>query len=1134
MLRRKINPLISILVCFWIAIFNVTLSSQTGQGLVEGTISDSSGATIAGAELTLTNEGTNVSQDQTTGANGRYRFALVPPGTYTLSAKASAFVEKQIKGITVDASQIVPVNVTLAIGAVSTKVEVTTQESLVQVASSDLATSINTRTIQDTPLLSRDAYDLVFVAPSVTQGVNGNPAGGGVRESGTGFLLNGADNNDNFSEGARNLSPPVESISEVTVITNSMSAEYGRSAGVVVSAAQKSGTNRFHGALYEFNRNRAFEANDFFDNRTGAPKPQFNRNQFGGEIDGPIIKDKTFFSFAYDQVTLHTASPSLSAVQVFTPSVLATLQATAGPLAQQVLKAYPQKTSSTPCPGEPSAAIGNIGCISAIDPQSDPVKSYFGRIDHNFNERNRLSATVNFTREDFTDALGGGFATSTVNIPSIDNEHYHNIAVVDTHLFGPTILNELTVAHNRHFSRIQEGNGNTPNPLMTIDGLSYGNFGVGIGANEGNLVHNFTQDRWQVQDNVSIAAGTHNIRFGGNYQYGILYRNWDAGSPGNYEFANVFGSSPASCGCLNPDGSVSNVPVGASNFQSDFPYYLETSIDPQTGAKANPYFHYAYNDMSLFINDEWKPRRRLTVNLGLRWERFGAPHEVNGRLANFPDGTNLSTPASVAAAQLTPVGSLWHTNNHDFAPRIGFAYDLFGDQKMAVRGSYGIYYDRLFDYVWSNVSSNPPFYAITDLNAIGPGSDSVFYSIPASLGQTYVPGSIPSAAHRVGIKVVDPFLKDSSTQAYFLGVERQLHKDFLIRVNYQGSLGRHLPVLVNPNRFDGLTYNPTLHLSRPNPAYNIGLRENMLNSSYNSLVTEVQKRFSQGLQFQFSYVFSKLIDYGSDFYTGNSTRSGNSQPYYFVSNTHLNLERGPGAFDHTHGFKVTFVYELPFLKLQKGFLGQALGGWQISSFFQGYSGHPLEAYVSRGRYAGNALDANGNPENIGGDYNLDGVGQDLPNFVGPSVSSIYSRRSPADGIFIDSNPIGCGYAGAQSTNIAQCNSDNGVTTPNKFFVGPPGTGVKFGTLGRNVFRGPWFVGLNTSLTKSFKLTEALRLQVRADAFNLLNHPNFDNINTDLAGSCFGCATALVHDGSVSLADPGSISRRFQLGARLIF
>jgi Carboxypeptidase regulatory-like domain len=1134
MLITKRNVFNFVLICSWIASFDLTLSAQTGQGLVEGRISDPSGASIAGADVTLTNEGTNVSQFQATDSNGRFRFPLVPPGTYSLSAKAKAFTEKQVKGIIVDASQTVPVNVNLDISGLSTRVEVTTREDLVQVASSDLATSINRRTIEDTPLLSRDAYDLVFVAPSVSPGINGNPTAGGVRESGTGFLLNGADNNDNFNEGAYNVAPPVESIGEVTIITNSMSAEYGRSGGAVVSAAQKSGTNRFHGVLYEFNRNRALEANDFFDNRTGAPKPQFNRNQFGGEVDGPIIKDRTFFSFAYDQIVLHTASPNLSAVQVFTPSVLATLQATAGPLAQKVLSAYPQKTSSAPCPNEPAAALGSIGCISVIDPQIDPVRSYFGRIDHNFNKKNRLSGTVNVTREDFTDALGGGYATSTVNIPLDNHEHYHNIALVDTHVFKPTLVNEFTLAHNRHYSKIQEGNGNTEIPLMIIDGLSYGNFGVGIGANEGNLVHGFTQDRWEVQDNVSIIAGSHNIRFGGNYQYGILYRNWDAGTPGNYEFANVFGSSPAGCGCLNPDGSVSNVPVGASNFQNDFPYYLETSIDPRTGAKADPYFHYAYTDGSLFINDEWKAARRLTVNLGLRWERFGAPHEVNGRLSNFPAGTDLNTSQGVAAAQLVPVSSLWHTNNHDFAPRVGFAYDLFGDGKTAIRGSYGIYYDRLFDYVWSNVASNPPFYAITDLNAIGPGSDSVYYSIPPSLGQTYVPNSIPSPSHRVGIKVVDPFLKDSSTQAFFLGAERQFAKDFLFRVSYQGTLGRHLPVLVNPNRFDGLTYNPTLHLSRPNPDYNIGLRENMLNSSYHSLVTEAQKRFSQGLQFQFSYVFSKLIDYGSDFYTGDAIRGGLSQPYYFISNAHLNLEKGAGAFDHTHSFKLNFVYELPFAKNQKGFLGQAFGGWQISSFFQGYSGHPLDVYLSRTRYAGNAFDANGNPENIGGDYNLDGVGQDRPNFMGHGIGSLYSHNNPADGIFVDTNPIGCGYAGAQSSNIAQCNSDNGVTTPNKFFIGPPGTGVKFGTLGRNVFRGPWFVGLNTSVAKSFKLTEALQLQIRVDAFNVLNHPNFDNINTDLAGSCFGCATTLVHDGSTSLADPGSISRRFQLGARLTF
>jgi hypothetical protein len=1116
-----------------------TTWAQSGQGVVEGSISDENGALLPGANVTLANESTSVAQLAVTNSHGTYQFPLVPPGTYTITVNLTGFVPRRNTGVVVDASKTISVDLRLHVGGVTSTVEVTATDPLVQVASSQLTTSIDKESIANTPLLSRDVYDLVFIAPAVTQGVNGNPAAGGVRESGTGFLLNGADNNDNFGEGQHNISPPVESVSEVTVITNSMSAQYGRSAGAVISAVQKAGGNKYHGVLYEFNRNRALEANDFLDKRTGAANPVFNRNQFGGEIDGPIIKDKTFFAFAYDQVILHTASPSLSAVRVFTPSALASLQATTSPLAQAILKAYPQKTSTTPCPNQQTSApgsIANVGCISVVDPQSDPLASYYGRVDQNFSRNNRLSLTLNVTREAYKDSLGGGHPTSTTNIPLEDDEHYHAIALVDTHVFTPHVVNEATLAHNRHYSNRYEGTGASSIPEISIDGTSDGLGIDGIGPYEGNLLKKFTQDRWLAQDNLIVTRGEHTIRFGGAYQYGILYRNFDAGSPGFYEFSNIFGASATACGCQNPDGSVSNVPVAASNFQRDFPYYLELSIDPRTGNKANAYFHYAYTDGSFFINEEWKTTPRLTLSLGLRWERFGSPHEVSGRLSNFPEGTDLTSIAGVAAAQLVPVKTLWHAGNHDFSPRIGFAYDVFGNGKTAIRGNYGTFYDRLFDYVWSNVSSNPPFYAISDLNALGAGSDSVYYSLPPSLGSTYIPNSIPSPAHRVGIKTVDPNLKDASAQSFFLGLEQAVTSQMLIHVSYQASLGRHLAVLVNPNRFDGIANNATLHLTRPNPSYNIGDRENILTSNYHSGTLEIQKRLDHGLQLQGSYVFSKLLDYGSDFFTGDSLRAGLNQPYYAISNSRRYLEYGPGAFDHTHSFKLNAVYSLPSQhELPKlGLLGKAVGDWTAATFFQSYAGHPLNVYSSRTRYAGNAFDAAGNAENIGGDYNLDSVGNDHPNFTGPSLQAFYSHKTPADGIFKDNNPIGCGFPGARSTNIAQCNSDNGVTTPNAYFTGPAGSGVKYGTLGRNVFRGPWFNSINVSLTRAFNLSESIRLQLRGDAFNLFNHPNFDNIVTDLASSQFGQATELVHDGSTSQADPGSISRRFQLGARLTF
>jgi hypothetical protein len=242
-------------------------------------------------------------------------------------------------------------------------------------------------------------------------------------------------------------------------------------------------------------------------------------------------------------------------------------------------------------------------------------------------------------------------------------------------------------------------------------------------------------------------------------------------------------------------------------------------------------------------------------------------------------------------------------------------------------------------------------------------------------------------------------------------------------------------------------------------------------------------------------------------------------------------EYGSGAFDHRHAIKVNFIYEIPFLKKQKGLLGKVVGGWQLSSFYQAYSGHPIEIYNARQHFRGNALDPNGIPENIDGDYNLDGVLIDHPVFMGSSFDSAYSNNSPADGIFKDNNRIGCGFPDAKSTNIAECNASYGVDTPNRLFVNPPGYGVRFGSLGRNAFYGPWFNGLNAAIHKNFKVSENMKLQLRFEALNALNHPNFDYIDTDLGSEQFGRAQQVVgyHD-----HNNGSPARRIQMGARLQF
>lgn len=1232
--------------------------SQTVQGVITGAITDPTGAVVPGATVTITNVGTGISQSVTTGSDGSYRFPLVPPGTYTIEIKAANFATVRVSGIVVEASQTIPYNRQLELAKAQQIIEVTEQAPLVQTATSDLSTQIDRETIVNAPLVDRDVFStLPFLAAQTSPGLDLMPTSAGARESGTAYLLNGGDDNDNFSEGAVNIHPPLESVEDFSIKTNSMTAEYGRGGGAVVTATQVSGSNKFHGVAYEFNRNASLNANDWFYNRDHAAsvvahqndptvpvlpdRPKYIRNQFGGIISGPIRKDKTFFSFAYDRFKILSGSTSANTF-VPTSAGLANLETFANgngtsttSIAKEILTLRPPRTSDQPCPnggnypayettaggnlnpGPPRTGAGTnpftglpnaLGCLSFFDPETDTNDSYYGRLDHNFSANDRVSFTANVFRETFVDKFGtatasGGPLTTIGPISGTTTNHFHQLAVNETHTFNPRLVNEITLSHNRHFNVGFEGNGIADKiPNILIDNAEAGScVGYFLGGDfEGGQVVGFVQDRWGLTDNVTFTMGRHNLKFGGGTQAGILYRNWDLGLPGQYEFASLDSVNapttadttmghvgnpivapcaltstcpqitPTSDGTLNPvDGTISGVNYPNSNFANDYPYFQETSIDPKTGLKASAYRHYTYHDYYWFVQDDWKLSPRLTLNLGLRWDRYGAPSEDHGILAQF---TNFSTcgwstdRACIAAARVNPVGRMWQTRNKDFGPRVGFAWDPFGKGRMAVRGGYGIYYDRIFDNIWSNGAWNPPFYALIDFNAAC--SDSIFYSNPNSIGLAYdTSNPIPHPGKRVSVRTMDVNMKDASTQNYYLSVERQVLGSFLFRVGYQGSMGRHLPMLEYVNRTDGQAYNVTYDTSTTPPTYVTSLsnrrpnrlytgfnyRADKVNSSYNSLVAEVQKRMSHGLQFQTGYTFGKLLDLNSELFAGCSTIGSFTAPYYFVSNAQPTKYRGPAAYDHRHSYKFSVTYELPFQKSQKGVAGHALGGWSLGSFFQYYFGHPIDVYVGNSsgfcqRFA--ALDASGNPVldqngipfNIAGDYNEDGVCNDHPNFVGSSVNAAYSGKNPAGfGIFTDNNQVGCGFAGMPATvaNIGACNVNFGVTTPSTLFVNPAYPGgltpyERFGTLGRGVFHGPKFSQLDVSVNKSFKLTETTNLQFRAQAQNVLNHPSFDCVESNLNAGLFGHAECLTQ----SIQAVGGIgtpkSRVMSLGLRFSF
>jgi len=1152
---------LSFLLAALFSLFTVTAESQTVQGVITGTVTDPSGATVANATITITNSETAIAQTTTTEANGTYRFPLVPPGTYSIEIKASGFAEERDNGLVVHASQTIPISFKLTMAQTSQVIEVTGQAQLVQTATGDLSTQVDNSTIQNMALVDRQVFaTLPFLAPQVVPGLDLSPTSGGAREAGTSYMLNGGENNDNFSAGGFNVEPPLESIDNFSILTNNMSAEYGRGAGAVVTATQKTGTNKFHGVLYEFNRNASLNANGYFynrdlvadqllppDQRTLSDRPKYIRNQFGGEVDGPIIKDKTFFGFAYDRVKLLAGSTSAHNY-VPTTAAIDQLKALGGSLAQSIIGARPPVTSDQPCAGVDGTGAGTeVGCLSFFDPITDTYDTYYGRVDHTFSTSDRLSFTANIERELYDDKFGGGPLTTNGAISQTTANHYHQLGLSETHTFSPALLNEATISHNRHYSVIQEGNGTKDAiPNIYIDNQNEGFLSYQLGGDyEGDQVQAFTQDRWALVDNLTWIKGAHSFKFGGGANYGVLYRNWDLGLPGQYEFgelitlqANGQPVTPASDGTLQPDGTIANVTDETqANFAGDYPYFQETSIDPSTGSQADAYRHYTTHDYYWFVQDDWKVSPKLTLNLGLRWDRYGAPSEVHGiisQFTNFNDLSCIASAACIAGLRVGPVSRMWPTQNRDFAPRIGFAWDPKGDGKMAVRGGYGIAYDRIFDNIWSNSAWNPPFYALIDFEA--DTGDAVYYSSPASIGSAYNPngpcGPIPYASNpaagcdtskRVSLRSMDQHMRDSSGQNFYLGVEKQVAQNFLLRLNYSGSLGRHLPMLENYNRVDGIGANSSLSPVLPNPLYNgFNYRSNSVSSNYNAVVIEAQKRMSNGLQFQTSYTFSKLLDQNSELFAGCSTIGASNANYYYTTNTQPQMEYGRSSYDHRDAYKFNVIYELPFLKSEKGFVGHALGGWHIGSFFQLYSGHPLNIWDGRTRYAAvdangkKVLDASGVPYNLGGDYNLDGTANERPVYIGSSHNGLYGHHNPANGIFSDNNPIGCGasWVPGNVANVDACNSRFGVTTPNAFFESPayPSSGPTFerygGLMARDNYTGPQSIQLDMSLGKTFRIFESQTLDFRAQAQNLANHPNFDCVTGNLSSGTFGQATCL--------------------------
>ncbi len=1057
------------------------VSAQTTATL-SGTVSDQSGGVIPRAQVTITNLDTGQSRTLVTDDAGRYNAPALNPGRYKVVASAAGFERAVQSGITLTVGLEQILNFTLQPGQVSEEIEVKGDPPTVQTTSSNVSELVNTQTVRALPLNGRSYDQLIYLQPGVNaatsagsspnQGRGAKFSVGGARLTSNVFMLDGTDMNDsqNFTPGgAGGQLLGVESILEFQVITHNATAQYGRSMGGIINAASKSGTNAFHGDLYEFVRNAALDTKNYYDD-PNAPIPPFRRNQFGAAAGGPIRKDHLFFFANYEGlreslgVTKRAFVPDENARQ----GIIGTSRITVSQAVVPYLKLYP-------LPNQPPDPTLGPGVGETRFSQQQPARGDYGtaKIDWNANEKNSFFGRYTMDdssklRQDAPDHVLGLFAE--------DEKHRNQyVSLVATRVLSPTVLNITRFGFNRSTTLVNLFNQANVDPSLSfIPGQPFGRITVSGGLSPLGATINdprlFRMNSFQPSDDLSITRGAHALKTG----FIIERFQWNTANfnriGGDYTFDSL------------------------SNFLQAKPASVEAPFpgnEPNRGIRAILF--------GTYFQDDYRVSRRLTLNLGLRYEITTVPTEVNNKMSFLPD------PSGTALVNQQPFAG----NHLNFAPRIGFAWDPKGDGKTSIRGGWGMYYDQILLNQFLNLfDRNPPQWQTVTLT----GTNAPFPN-PFSRG-------IPSPRFTLQNAVFNDFKTPYSYQ-YNLTVQRNIAAQLVVSVAYVGSRGKHLI-----ERYDGNTPIPIVLPGgtactadgRPDsthpllPAGTLCTRANALRrnpkwgalqtrrlsglSYYNALQVSVSRRFSRGLQVQGSYTYSKSIDTSGGLF---SEEADNAATGIENADSPFN-EKGLSNFDVRHSAVINFLYELPFGKNRQGFSRQLLNGWELGSIATFAAGVPFTVE--------NTKDPRSQNQATGANFS------DRPNLV-PGASN-----NPTHGV-----SAGCSGVPAETP----------VGTPTLFFdpcafvPQPLGT---FGNLGRNTLAGPRFSNVDFLVNKHFRMGEVRELQFRAEFFNVLNHPNFaaPSLDTrrifDLAGRLSQLAGRLVRTTTTS--------RQIQFGLKFIF
>ena len=1103
-----------------------------------GTVRDPSGAVVPGVDVTLINEGTGIKWEAKTNQVGTYTVPLLQPGNYRMEVKAQGFKAISRSGIRLDVAQTARLYFALEVGATTDSVVVTDDAPLLDTGTNAIGGLVAADKVENLPIKGRNSSAFMMLVPGVraTRATTGGPvleshyqffSVNGSRPGQNQFTLDGG-NNTNVGFNSPEYSSQVEAVQEFKVQTSNYSAEYANAAGAVINIVTKSGTNQFHGSLFEYFRNDALAATDFFSNSAGRKKPMFRYNQYGGTIGGPIRRNRTFFFFGYEALQLRdpiistttvpttlqksgdfsktfTAAGALIAIYdpfttrqdpnnpgkyIRTPFPGNVVPgARISPVALNIQKYYPQPTSL----GDPGSGLNNFFFSG---PRTRPVQDYTARVDHQINSTTLLMGR--FSRSNIVITNPATFGAANPGSPGYSrNPQSHPSGLVKlTKTFAPTLFGEFVGSFNRFdFDRRGLSNGFDPTQLgfpsyVAANSKALGFPGIGIESMSGLGGYQNERDaydRYEGKANISKLKGRHTLKFGGLYSVVKFNSAQNSTADGNYSFAKSFtqGVDPFQSGATSGFGYATFLLGTLTGGNHNAGELRSALIEKYIGG---------------YFQDDFKINSRLNLNLGIRYDYETPRTERHDQLANFDynSSATLSNGTQVRGGLLFPgVGGLsrshWNKSGKNFAPRIGFAYNL--NTNTVIRGGFGMFYSNSWGS-GRNGNGMPPtgFLCLSNITSSLDGGLTPFAMVtdPFPRGFCKATGSSRGLLTSLGqqVDMIDRNQKIPYAESWNLDIQYKLPKDILFEVAYAGSRGINLAGTLEYNQLDPkyMALGTKLNDQVPNPFFGIvaegPLSEKTITlaqslrpypqfvgvssrdatygaSVYHAMYLKVERRFSKGFSVLGSYTFSKLIDDVIPSRTGFPGESFSGAPLQNFYDRRS--ERALASFDTPHNLVISSVYELPFgpgkaLLSGKGWTSKIVGGWQVNGIALFQSGPPLQIN--------------------GGNPNGAFAGTQRPNWNGVNATK-EGRIQDRLGAYFD-------------TSV--------------FSLNAPFT---FGNAPRIMpnLRGPGAANFDLSMFKNTNITERIRLQFRAEAFNAFNRVQFNVPTTNITSAAFGRITS---------------------------